>query len=862
MTKEKSKNPPKLAEWILSCVYPDRGDFTSVGDFREEYLEVYQSSGPLKANLWYWMQIAKSIPNYIRNKSHWRIIMIHNYLKTAFRNIRRHKSYSLINMAGLSVGIACCVLVMLYIQDELRYDQFHTNKDFIYRVIQTNIHRDNAYDSPTAPWPLGQALVERYPEVEAYTRFHQGYRARIQVGEKVFKTQHSEVDPKFFEIFTFPFVSGDPGTALKDPLSIVVTESFAEKCFNTTDVLGEIINFDSSDRKITGVIQDIPHHSHLQFECAVVMKHNPDEPREMLWSGKVMTYVQMNQKISLQDFNRKIENIVSEYLANASTKVRLQPLDRVYLYSNFLMEEHEAEEAGSEIKGDIRNITVLSLAALCILMIVCINYTNLSTAISSRRAKEIGVRKVCGSQKGDLIRQFLAESLALAFLSLLCSLLLVGLMLPIFNQISGKSLGLQGLLNLKILIGTILVAFLTGILSGMYPSFYLSSISSADVLRNRLSIKKSSRLSLRQVLVVFQFAAAIVITIGAVVFSKQLHYILAQYQGFDVDNTLVLHDRTFARNHEAVKAELLQHPDIMSVTQSVGPGYNAGASTDVDWNGKNPEEKPTFYYSRIDYDYAEVLNAELVAGRFFSKEKVGDNLNFILNQTAVRLTGLSSPIGQQFSMNGTKGTIIGVFKDRHFGSLKYPIRPKVFQINHDHPRFMIKVNETGDIPEVLAHINSIRKKFPNYSPVSNRFAEDDIALYSIKEQKLSQIFTWITFLTLFLACLGLLGLSAFYVAQKTKEIGIRKILGGSVPEIVTLLTQEFIKWVLIASVIATPIAYIIMNRFLQDYIYRVRLGFEIFLVSISAAIVIALLTVSFHAVRAAMANPVDSLRSE
>jgi putative ABC transport system permease protein len=788
--------------------------------------------------------------------------MIINYIKIAIRNIRRHKSYSLINMAGLSVGITCCVLVMLYIQDELRYDRFHTNKDFIYRVIQTEPHGDNAYESPTAPWPLGRALVEKFPEVQASTRFHKGYNARIQLGDNVFKTHHAEVDPGFFEIFTFPFISGDPKTALNDPLSVVVTESFAEKCFDSTDVLGETINFHFTDKKITGVIHDIPHHSHLQFECAILIEQNPDVSSEELWSSRRTTYVRMNQRISLQDFNRKIENIVSEYYPNLSTKVRLQPFDRIYLHSNFLMEEHESEEAASQIRGDIRNIIVLSLAALCLLLIVCINYMNLSTAIAHSRAREIGIRKVCGSQKGDLIRQFLGESLTLAFLSLLCAFLLVWLILPIFNQISGKSLELQGFLDPPILIGTLLTALLTGILSGVYPAFYLSSINSADVLRNRLSMKKSGRLSLRQVLVVFQFAAAIVIIIGAAVFGKQTHYILAQYKGFDVDNTLILHDWTFASHHENVKAELLQHPDIMSVTQSVGPGYNAGASKDVDWDGKDPEEKPTFYYSRIDYDFAEVLNAELVAGRFFSKEQVGDNLNFILNQTAVKLTGLSSPIGQRFSMNGIEGQIIGVFKDRHFGSLKYPIRPKVFRIDQDHPRFMVKVKETGDIPEILAYINGIRKKFPDYSPVSYRFAEDDIALYSIREQKLSRIFTWVTFLTLFLACLGLLGLSAFYVAQKTKEIGIRKILGSSVPEIVTLLTREFIKWVLIAGFIAAPIAYIIMERFLQDYVYRVRLGFEIFLVSVIAALVIATLTVSFQAVKAAMANPVDALRSE
>ncbi len=788
--------------------------------------------------------------------------MLSSYLKIAFRNIKRHKGYSVINITGLAVGIGCCVLVMLYVQDELRYDRFHTNREFIYRAVQTRFRGDQAYEFPAAPYPLGPTLVERFPEVQAFTRFFQGYNARIQVGDNVFKTHHTEVDSGFFEIFTFPFISGDPKTALNDPLAVVVTESFAKKCFDSLEVLGETINFHFVDRTITGVIHDVPRHSHLQFECIILIEQNPDVSSEELWSSKRAAYVQMNRKISLTDFNRKIENIVSEYHPSLSTKVRLQPLERVYLHSNFMMDEHDAEEAVSLIRGDIRNITMLSLAALCVLLIVCINYMNLSTAIAHRRAREIGIRKVCGSQKKDLIRQFVGESLTLAFLSLFGAFLLVWLILPIFNQISGKQLGLQGFLDPPILIGAVFVALVTGILSGAYPAFYLSAINSADVLRNRFSMKKSGRLSLRQVLVVFQFAAAIVIIIGAVVLSKQTHYILSQFKGFDVDNTLVLHDWTFARHHETVKAELLRHPDIVSVTQSVGPGYNAGASRDVDWEGKNPDEKPTFYYSRIDYDFAAVLNAELVAGRFFSKERVGDNMNFILNQTAVKLTGLSSPIGERFYMNGVEGQIIGVFRDRHFGSLKYPIRPKVFRIDHDHPRFMVKVKETGDIPELLAYINDIRKKFPDYSPVSNRFVEDDLSVYSGREQKLSRIFSLVTLLTVFMACLGLLGLSAFYVARKTKEIGIRKILGSSVPEIVTLLTREFIKWVLIAGIIAVPIAYVITTRFLQDYVYRVGLGFEIFLLSVTAALAIAALTVSVQAVKAATANPVEALRSE
>jgi putative ABC transport system permease protein len=794
-----------------------------------------------------------------------------NYFKITLRNIRRHKIFSLLNIAGLSIGIACCIIVLLYVTHELSYDQFHEKKDFIYRVTTQKNVRDTWYFSPDAPWSAGQVLKERFPEVKDYTIYSVSLTDCIIEKEgELYRTREERiVNASFFNIFTFPFLHGDPNTALNDPSSIVVTESFARRWFGTTEALGKILNIRGGDRIVTGVLKDIPHNSHLQFGfLAPVSWHLNHETwwREMLdnnWGGYgVATYLLMNQRISLHEFTGKIRNIVQEYDAEQSKRLSIQPLDKVYLYSNMLMEEHEAEESSDRIVGSIHNLRALIVAATVLLIIACVNFMNLSTAIVARRAKEIGVRKVCGSQREDLVRQFLGESLSLAFFSTIVALFLVAVFLPTFNQYSGKQLLLQSLFDVKIIMGILGITILTGILSGCYPAFYLSSLKSVDVFKKTILPSRKRKTSLRQVLVVFQFALAVTVIICTIVFGRQFYFIQNKFKSFDLDNTIVVIDRTFARHHDVVKKDLLQHPHIISVTQSAMPGASLSPSSDISWPGKDPGNERVFFHGRVDHDYLDVMHPQVVEGRFFSREIASDTLHFLVNETAVRVMGMTSPIGQRISYKGRDGMIIGVLKDRHFASLRYPIHPFVFEINPDYPRFNIKVDGSENIPIALKHINNVRRKYPNYRPVSYWFAEDQLSHYMKEEHTLSHVFSYVAFLTIIIACLGLFGLSLFHAVQKTKEIGIRKVLGCSATRIAVLLTQAFVKWVLLANVIAWPVAYVLMKHWLHNYVYRINIGVMTFIVSSGAAMIVALFTVGYQSMKAATANPVDSLRYE
>jgi putative ABC transport system permease protein len=849
-----------IAKKILGLCFTKDQREVVYQDFDEHFQIILEEKGVLRARFWYLLQTMKIIRGKIFNTFFWGLPILNNYLRITFRNIRAHKTYSIINLAGLSIGIVCAITVLLFVQDEFKYDKFHKNKDYIYRVTSKKLVGNNYFFLPRAPWPVGKLLKERFPQVKNFTRFLSYGHRRIQLGEKVFLSRYDGLaDPSFFDIFTFHYIYGNKNSALKDPSSVVLTESFAKKCFGKVEVLGEIIKIGHKDRKVTGVIKDVPYHSHLRFEFLVPL---PKGDYQNEWRGGPYTYLLMNKKIDLEEFNKLIKDIIKEYNSNIATKLSLQPLHKVHLYSNFLMDEHDEAEFGHR-GGDIKYIYILSLAVFFILLIVSVNYMNLSTAMADFRAREIGVKKILGARKQELIRQFLGESVILAFISLLLALILLNLMLPIFNQFSGKSLGFSDIFSMDTLGFILVITLFIGLLSGSYPAFFLSSFRSIEVIRRTVFTRARGGIVFRKILVVFQFSIAILIIVVTLVFYKQFNFIQAKYSGFNLENTIVAVDWTFARHHEVVTKDLLANPDVISVSHSKGPGNGYSPSSDVHWEGKDPQNQVRFGSWLIDYEYLKVFRAKLVAGRFFSKEIKSDESNFILNETAVKVMGgAGTPIGKKFSFKGVEGTIIGVFQDRHFGPLNYQIKPLVFQLNFDHPRFNIKVKDTKSIPATLKYIDKIRKKFPNYKPVFYRFAEDDLAVYSKKEKTLSFIFTYITALTIFLACLGLVGLSAFHVGKKTKEIGIRKIHGATIPSITVMLTTEFIKWVLLANLISWPLAYFIMNQWLQDYVYRIKMGPGMFLTSAVLAILIAILTVSFQTLKAARLDPVHSLKCE
>ncbi len=797
--------------------------------------------------------------------------MFLSFVKITLRNIRRNKVFSLINIAGLAVSMACAIIVFLYAAQESSFDDFHVKKDFIYRVASRVNVRNTWYFSPRAPLPAGAKLKELFPEVQDYTIYQESLTpCNIEKDGELYTTLEERiVNESFFEIFTFPFRTGDPATALRDPSSIVVTESFALNWFGTADALGRVLKIRDKDRVVSGVLKNIPRNSHLRFGFLVPLTwyflHDP-EWKELFykeWGGMgVPLYLLMNQKITAAAFDLKIRDIIPRSDSDQPRELFLQPLNRVYLHSDMLMEEHEAEENSGMIAGSIRNLRLLVAAAVILMLIAGVNYANLSTAIVGQRTKEIGVRKACGSQRRDLIRQFLGESLSLSALATIGALYLVFMFLPAFNQYSGKQVAFGSLWNIQLIAGVLGLTILTGFLSGCYPAFCLSSVPSVRLFKNAAAPRRTSKVSFRHILVVFQFSLTITVIICTAVFGRQFRFIQNRFDDFDLENTIVVIDWAFAERHEQAKSDLLQNPHIISVSQSATPGASLSPSSDVSWPGKDPLDGRPFFHARIDYEYLEAMKPQIVAGRFFSREIASDASGFLVNETAVRVMGMVSPLGKVIVYKGKEGPIIGVVKDRPFASLRYRIPPMVYEINHNFPHFNIKVDRPENLAGAIEYINRVRKKYPGYRPVSYWLASEQISRYMKEERALSGIFSYVSVLTLVIAGLGLFGLSLIHVSRKTKEIGIRKVLGSSAAQIAGQLIREFAKWVLLANTIAWPAAYFLLNRWLRNYAYRVDLGPLPFVAASGIALAIALITVGYHAAKAATANPVESLRYE
>ncbi len=782
--------------------------------------------------------------------------MFKNYLKVALRNIKKYKAYSFINMAGLAIGMACCILILLWVQDELSFDRFHENADEIYRVVSEIQTADRVTHNARTPNPLGPAVKEKYPEIMNFIRY-QGFDGwLVQAGDKSFINDNlGTADPSFFEMFTFPFLIGDPKTALNERYSIVITESMGRKYFGPEDPMGKIIRI-GEDFKVTGVIKNIPENSHLHFDCVI-----PIINMESYWETdlkdwediRFYTYVQLHKESSPEDVSEKISGIIKEHLPKSPTKVYLQPMTDVHLRSDF-----EAD-LDNYNQGSMAYVFIFSITALSILLIACINFMNLSTARSANRAKEVGIRKVAGAQRMDIIRQFFGESILLACIALIFALLLVELLLPLLNDLSGKNLALDFSGNIQLLLGLLAIALLTGLFSGSYPSLFLSSFQPVTIMRKDFSSKPSSG-SLRKILVVFQFALTIILLIGTTVIYSQLNYIRHRDLGFDKDH--VLEFWTAHTDYEALKNELLKNPNILSVTNSETPGREPWGATGLDWDGKISGEEVRFYPTMADCDYLETLKLEMVEGRFFSKEFPADVTQaVVVNEAAVKAMGMESPVGKRLRFREWEATIIGVIKDFHQTSLHNPIEPLVFRYSYDFPHILAKIN-SENVPETLVFMEKTWKKFVKDYPFTYEFLDEKIDNFYKTERTIGKVFQYFTSVAILIACLGLFGLASFTAEQRTKEIGIRKVLGAEVSGIILLLSREFTKWILFANVIAWPVAYLVANEWLKNFAYRVNMRLEIFIFSAALALVIAILTVGYQAIKAALANPVDSLRYE
>ena len=806
--------------------------------------------------------------------------MFKNAVKVALRNMKRQKAYSLINILGLAVGMACCILILLWVQDELSYDRYHEKADQIYRVVVKGRMSNRDINFSSSPAPLAKVLVDDFPEVQEATRFLRSRNVLVRYKDIHFnESLMLYTDPSFFSVFSIPLIKGDPQKALSQPNSVVITKAAALKYFGDQDPIGETLTMNNRvDFRITGLAENILQNTHFHSDFFVSLITIPDSQSPNWFSNPYHTYIVLKEGASPDELQVKFPGIITRYVGPWAQKIMgitmeqfqasgntfgyfLQPVTSIHLHSDL---EYELEPNGS-----VTYVYIFSVIAFFILIIACINFMNLATARSANRAKEVGVRKVLGSNRSRLIRQFLVESIMLSFISLVFAVVIVELLQPVFNNLSGKQLNINLSGNWILLPGFLAVMLFVGVLAGSYPAFFLSAFHPISVLRGkRIAGMKSSWL--RNRLVVFQFTISIILLVGTFVVYRQLEYTRNKKLGFEKEQVLVVQRaHNLGPQKEAFRNELLKHPGVINVAYSNSvPGRHFG-----DWThraeGAPADEIVRMFILRADFNYLDTLQMDMVSGRYFSQARPADRDSVIINETAVKTFGLENPVGKRL-VRGTLTpgkdelvTIIGVVKDFHFESLHRKIRPLAINLLSDEEGRYISVRtEPEVIPQVLAFSENKWRAFVPGQPFEYFFLDDDFDRLYTAEKKVGRLFTSFSILAILVACLGLFGLASFTAEQRTKEIGIRKVLGASVSGIIVLLTREFSKWVLLANLVAWPVAYFVMHRWLQNFAYRISIGVWMFVLSAFLALVIALATVSYQAVRAALVNPAKSLRYE
>ena len=804
--------------------------------------------------------------------------MFRNYFKIATRNLWRNKAFSAINIFGLSIGLATCLVIMLYVQSELGYDRYNATADRIVRVVLKGLVQGQKLNEANVMPPTAAALKADYPEVQEATRLRDYGRPRISVGDKLFKEDaFAFVDSNFFQVFSIPLLRGDSRTALVQPNSILISREMAQRYFGNEDPIGKTLSFKdwNAGYKVTGLFDKVPDNSHFHFNCFASMSSYPDARSTSWMSSEFYTYLVLAPGYPYQQLEAKLPQVVEKYMGPQMQKAMglslqqfekngshlglfLQPLTDIHLHSDLSFELSPP--------GDIRYIYIFSAIALFMLLIACINFMNLSTAGASKRAREVGIRKVMGSLQRELIGQFLLESMLLTLLAMILALTMVSGMLPLFNQLSGKELTFSLAVNPWLLPGLLLLVAVVGALAGSYPAFFLSSFNPVTVLKGKFRAGRNTA-GLRSGLVVFQFFISITLMVSTAVVYKQLNYIQNKKLGYDKGQVVVIQDSYWLRNNQAAyRQRLLADPRVQNVSSS---GYLPAGNS---WNNNffvyadnNVGQLIKTLRYEVDNRYIPTLNIQLAAGRNFSPEFGTDSTAVILNETAAKAFGFGAGAIGHTITEKNEGIrtyhVIGVVKDFHFKSLHERISPLVMVLGSGDANLIVKAR-TRDIAGLLATMKKEWNDLKAETPFSYSFLDDRFNDTYRTEQKTGLIMGIFSGLTIFVACLGLFGLAAFTAEQRTKEIGIRKVLGSSVRGIVGLLSKDFLKLVVLAFLIASPLAWWAMNKWLEDFAYRIDISIWVFVLTALVALAITLATISFQAIRAALANPVKSLKSE
>ncbi len=877
--------PGKAILWFF-LDYDDY--YQAIGDFEEAYRERKDTQGPARAKLWFWSQLFKSLPGFILDHLYWRGVMIKNYLKIALRNLKRHKGFSFINIAGLSIGMACCALILLFIKDELSYDRFHEKADRIHRVVFSSSDEDTLPTNANGSFGVGPALKRDFPEIIETVRIRKmGQGVKVYIGhkdKKFYEERFFFAEQSIFSVFDFPLIKGNPFTALSEPNTIVLTREMAEKYFGDEDPLGKTVEADPYNDgeimlfRITGIAQNVPRNSHIHFDFLASYVSQKDDTNDFSGFWQHYTYVLLDKKSSAESLNPKfLAFLHRHWKKNPWYTISLQPLLDIHLHSRLRSEV--------EPTGNILYVYVFTAIAVFVLVIACINFMNLTTARSIKRAKEVGIRKVVGAQKNQLIRQFLGESLLLSVLSALMAICIVTIALRLFNRIAVKDISLSSIINPWLILGMIAIALAVGLLAGIYPAFVLSSFQPIHSLKSRTVYSFQGTL-LRKGLVIFQFALSIGIIFATLIAHKQMFYIQSRNLGYDKEQIIVIRlNKDLRKNYEAFRNELLTNPGIENTTTSSYVPTRGSGHLSLQFEGRDDPLSQVIYF--VDKEFVSTYGIKLLAGKNIrlpipeegaseflvagkdidlpvSKESLSE---FLVSERTVQEAGYSSPLeavgkGAVF-VSRFKGHIVGVAKDINIYSLHlepYSITYMITPIQY-HNYMSIRILPKN-IPQTIDFIRKTWKKtVPNY-PLDYFFLDASFEQMHIVDKKLGEIFSAFSILAILVACMGLFGLAAYTAEQKTKEIGVRKVLGASAFNIYLLLSRDFLKWVALANILAWPVAYYAMYRWLQSFAFRASIGWEIFLFSAGMALVISLLTVSYQSIRSALANPVDSLRYE
>lgn len=859
-------SPPYLAVLILLFLANDNEKEALIGDMSEEYYFVLKNKGRLYSYYWYWQLTLKSVfPLFLRNLI-WSLIMFKSYLKTSFRNMMRYKVFSLINICGLALAIGCCLLILLWVQDELEFDKFHKNHDTTYRLLaEWPKYKWGGFEG--APDPLAEKMKEEIPGIEYATPVRDLPRLVVTYDQRAFYESGGIITGKdFFNIFSFPFIKGNAKSVFSAPYQIAISESFAGKYFGQTDPIDKTLNVGGQQLTIKGVFKDVPVHSHIQFNFVSPYEFSDKFPGHKInqWSAfNYVIYLKTKKNNTTMNLGNTITEIAKE---NGCTQVKngawffIQPLKEVYLdgrsYTRSWMK-----------LGDSKNVMIFSIIVLFVLFIACINFINLTTAQSNIRSKEIGIRKTHGADRKALIQQFYSESFFLVFIAFVVALIFLNTSLPFFSNLTGKNLELS-IYNSKFLISGFLLFIVTAILAGSYPAFFMSSFKSVSMLKKNFQKGKRSK-TLWGILIVIQFALSAILIVVTITASRQMSFIKSKKLGFNRKNMIQIPIKNnVAKNMENFQNELLKIPDVKSVSaQNYLLTDTARRTVLNEWEGLPPDMKgqQDVIYSFVDDDYFSTMELTMVSGLPFSKE-MSDN-ECIINQQAALEMGLKEPLGKWLSINNSKIYIIGVMKDTLFQSLHVKVSPHLFLRTKDwsnctsHGAVLVRTQGLNTT-KTIKNINKVWKDFNPETPFEYSFMDQAYDNLYKHEHLVDRILNYFALFAIFISCIGLYGVSTLVIEQRKKEVGVRKVLGASTLKIVMLLSGKFLKWVIIANIISLPISFFVVKKFLALFAYQIDRIADIYFISIFTTVLIALITIGFHVYRAASNNPVNSLKYE